>query len=515
MSSNLILDNIFLGTLKNMMFCLNDYRTSKLKEIIEQKGCSVIDCSNDWSSKRRIIVEATNQCVDQCPEDFKFLYDCKCYYRCPEGTYPDNFKCIKDLLTSNYTLPSDNCTIKYYFLGRCNLNLQTNTEKRKFIQSTVNEILRGELYDIVLMAIDYKITFIIREENEIYQIYSLNNKYRNQNLTYIDFGDCRQKLKENAKLDEDDDIIIFKIEYTSPDFKIPIIEYALFGVFGKKRLNIFVCKDMKIMYNIPKFVNNYEEYKFNPDNNYFYDKCLPADSDNIADLTVKDRMDIFNKNNMSLCESICIFKGYSYNNIICECGIKIKFNSFLNVNVSKYNLIYRFEESPSNSLNFWVFKCMINLFSIDIISKNICSIIILVILLAALVGAFLFFLKEQAIMNNKIFMLIETTMKKDDDNNTSENSKNIYFSNDKSIVDKLKIDKERANHKKGTSRILADNMNNNDNKQHNNNSIENIHDKNELMQINKMKECSEYTDNELNNLNYFDKLIKPHLNNIK
>ena len=110
-------------------------------------------------------------------------------------------------------------------------------------------------------------------------------------------------------------------------------------------------------------------------------------------------------------------------------------------------------------------------------------------------------------MNNKIFMLIETTMKKDDDNNTSENSKNIYFSNDKSIVDKLKIDKERANHKKGTSRILADNMNNNDNKQHNNNSIENIHDKNELMQINKMKECSEYTDNELNNLNYFDDIV--------
>ena len=58
------------------------------------------------------------------------------------------------------------------------------------------------------MAIDYKITFIIREENEIYQIYSLNNKYRNQNFTYIDFGDCRQKLKENAKLDKDDDIII-------------------------------------------------------------------------------------------------------------------------------------------------------------------------------------------------------------------------------------------------------------------------------------------------------------------
>ena len=60
-----------------------------------------------------------------------------------------------------------------------------------------------------------------------------------------------------------------------------------------------------------------------------------------------------------------------------------------------YFKIYRFEKSPSNSLNFWVFKCIINLFSIDIISKNICSIIILVILLAALVGAFLFFLKSK------------------------------------------------------------------------------------------------------------------------
>ena len=44
---------------------------------------------------------------------------------------------------------------------------------------------------------------------------------------------------------------------------------------------------MKIMYNIPIFVNNYEEYKFNPDNNYFYDKCLPADSDNIAEFNCK------------------------------------------------------------------------------------------------------------------------------------------------------------------------------------------------------------------------------------
>ena len=257
------------------------------------------------------------------------------------------------------------------------------------------------------------------------------------------------------------------------------------------------------MYYIPRLINNYEEYKYNPDNNYFYDKCLPAELDDIADLSLKERMDVFNKNNMSLCESICTFKGYSYNNIICECGIKIKFNSFLNVNVSKYNLIYRFKESQSNSLNFWVLKCFFNLYTIDIIIKNICSIIIMVIIFSTLVTAFVFFIKEQGVLNNKIFMLIELTMKKEDDNN-SDNSKNIYFSNDKIISDKLKNAKPRANQKKGTSKILDNNMNIGDINQQNNNSIENIYDKNKLIQIKKMKECSEYTDNELNNLLYYD-----------
>ena len=68
-------------------------------------------------------------------------------------------------------------------------------------------------------------------------IYSLKNAKRFNNLTYIDFGECGVKLRENNRLTEDDDILVFKIEYTSPDFKIPIIEYALFGVFGTKRLN--------------------------------------------------------------------------------------------------------------------------------------------------------------------------------------------------------------------------------------------------------------------------------------
>ena len=157
----------------------------------------------------------------------------------------------------------------------------------------------------------------------------------------------------------------------------------------------------------------------------------------MADLTVKDRIGIFNDNNMSLCESICKYKGYEYNYIICECSIKLKFNSFLNVNISKYNLIYRFEEIESNIHNFWVFKCLSNLFTKDIITKNICSIIILVIIFAIFIIIIVFCLKEHGMMETQIFKLIELTLKKEDGLNSMDNSKTISFDNDKSDQNEL------------------------------------------------------------------------------
>ena len=44
--------------------------------------------------------------------------------------------------------------------------------------------------------LEKKENIIKKSGNEIYQIYAMNNKNRNPNLTYIDFGECGQKLKE-------------------------------------------------------------------------------------------------------------------------------------------------------------------------------------------------------------------------------------------------------------------------------------------------------------------------------
>ena len=496
------LNNIFYGTLENMVLCYKESSSSKLNNIVRKKGCSIVNCSSDWSSNRKIIVATTNKCVKECPEDFQFLYQFKCYYRCPPGTYSDNFQCFE---TSTDNNPVKNCSIKNYFFknGNCTLNLQTPIEKRKFIEGTVNGLLNYELYDIALMAIENKQNFIIRDKTEVYQIYSLKNLIREQDLTYIDFEECGKKLKENEKLTKQDDILVFKIEYFSQDFKIPIIEYVLFGEYGTKRLNLYACNKMKINYYIPKIINNYEEYKYNPENYYYNDKCHITYSDNIYDLALKDRMGLFNENNMSLCENMCTFQGYKYNKIICQCKIKSKFNSFLNVNVSKYNLIYRFEQIESDSLNFWVLKCSFNLFSIDVITKNICSIIILAIIFLTFVGYFGFCIFEYNKLNNKIFMLYEITMKKEGQNNSSNNSKNIF----KNDINKINISEGKDYQKKRTERSLNKNSRKSINNQQSSNSINVFVKKNKLIHTNKTKELDIYTDNELNYLSYFDALL--------
>ena len=441
-------------------------------------------------------------CVKNCPDEALFLFDYKCYGKCPGETYPENFICkMPSDNINNNTNNSTECSIGNYFNNYCKKTFISSKDKRKFIERTVSEMVRSELYDIVIRAIDKNFNYVVREENEVYQIYALKNKNIDNNLTYIDFGECGVKLKENNRLTEDDDILVFKIEYTSPDFKIPIIEYALFGVFGTKRLNLNACNGMKINYYIPLTINNFEDFVYNPENSYYNDQCQSAVSENITDMTIKERMDLFNDNNMSLCESMCTFKGYEYNKIICECGVKVKFNSFLNANISKYNLIYRFDQIELSSINIWVIKCFFNLFAKGIIMDNLCSLIILVALFVTFLGTIAFCMIEHNTLNNKIFMLTESALKKTEKDISSHNSKNILSNNVESDINQIKFELEP---RKSSERML----NKNNNKQKSSSIYKNNFNKKKIIQFKKFKEYREYTDNELNNLSYFDAIVQ-------
>ena len=257
------------------------------------------------------------------------------------------------------------------------------------------------------MAYNDKDIFTIDTVNEVYQIYGLSNNKRNENLTYIYFDECVHILKQRYNLNPKDEIIVFKIEYKDPNFKIPIIEYNLISAIKSIKLHLEYCRNTKLKYYIPKEINDFEDYKYNPLNNYYTDKCFPYNKNNL-DIILYDRKKEFDKNNMSLCESMCKFKGYKDNLIECECDIKNKFNSYLNNKTNKYNLIYRFDDSLSKySFNIWVMGCFSSVFPSDNFFSNKCALIIFCIIIINIIGALLLKFIEYKYILNQLYVIFQ------------------------------------------------------------------------------------------------------------
>ena len=413
--------NIFEQTPENMIFCF-DEANERLKRVVYFKQCSYIDCSEDWEKRRQKVISTSNECTNKCDKKLaRFSYRFRCFARCPRGTYPHNFTCTKE--KSHYNR-NQTCNIQYYFMRDCNMTFDNDTEKHKFIINTAEGIMNANLYDIILMALDDNEIYTIYEENEIYQIYSLSNKKRLPGLAYLDLDECGKLLKAKYKLKDEEKILVFKIEFISPDFNTPIIEYLLFGRDGVIKLNLNICNKLKINHYIPKIINDYNEYEFNPLNSFYMDKCSPTEFESDTDLTIYERRNNFNKKNISLCESHCTYKGYVNGQIICECDIKIKFNSYLN-KVDPYNNVYRFKDLGESHLNIWLMKCILLIFKKGILNTNIGHYLVLFIMLIIIIGAIVFYFKEYEILLTKIKNLIQETSDKINKKELSKTQKKL------------------------------------------------------------------------------------------
>ena len=516
------MNDIFLGTQENMVFCINESLSVGINKERIKKGCSIIDCSTNYTINRKLVISTTHECVLKCPEETIFFYDYMCYAKCPNKTLPEDYVCKEpEPVMPNITIKIENdsigCSPKNFFLKKCNKNLFTERDKQRFIKQIVNDMLNSKLYELAIRAIDNKEIFIRDEGTEVYSIYSLSNKNRDPNLVNIDMDECINLLKSKLKY-VNDYIIIFQMEYKIPEFKIPIVEYNLFSYFGTKKITLNHCQKTKVNLYIPKSIDNFQDYKYNPNNNYYFDKCDSYSNEDKTDLTVQDRRFEFNMNNMSLCESSCTFKSYAKNYIKCECDIKLKFNSFLNTYANRYNSIYRFEQTQKNYNNFWVLECIFNIFDKQVILSNLISQIILGIILFSIICSIIFYCKESKILYNKIKYFILYI---------KSNQAKIKTSNDKNKLSKFK----QSNNKKGKNKILhfgKSDKKKNSIKINNLESftersdgkmlkvdlpkiLENSNTKKDEIKENdniEYKEYKERTYNELNNLSYNDAIIQ-------
>ena len=121
---------------ENVAICINESITKeKIFPQIKAKKCHVIDCTEDWESKQKKIVNDNAACIESCNNSspYQFEYNGKCYENCINGYLDDGGNVInkckcdidKCLLCKNAVTNKKctKCDTNYYPIENDELNL--------------------------------------------------------------------------------------------------------------------------------------------------------------------------------------------------------------------------------------------------------------------------------------------------------------------------------------------------------------------------------------------------------
>jgi len=236
------------------------------------------------------------------------------------------------------------------------------------------------------------------KDNVQYQITTTDNQKNNinKNVSTIDLGTCEEKLKNIYGIDKSLPLIIFKIDYFSPDTLIPIIGYEIYHPLNKSKLDLKYCEDILIKLNIPVIIDEENLFKYDPNSEYYNDNCFSYTTENGTDIILNDRKQEFTDNNLSLCEYNCNYTGYNQEDkqSSCNCVIKNKMDLISEIieNPNKLSNNFATEETDtsSGSSNIISITCTKALFSKEGLKKNISSYILLIFIAQFLLSIILF-----------------------------------------------------------------------------------------------------------------------------
>ena len=346
----------------NITYCMNNIENnpSIMKEL-ENKTCAINYCFEDWNSKQKLKIIEKNKCVYDCSDDNIYIYQFKnkCYENCPDGTIlsDDNKFCLIQCTEDEPFLFQEecvsNCKSIDFFNNECSINNKSIVAKETMVGIIENDIITKEM-DINISDSLFlnKNDLIVHNDKEIYQIstsFNQDNKIYSE-IPTINLEECENKLKETNGIDNDKALIIFKMEYYFDDFLIPITEYEIFNPDTKEKLELNVCNSIEINIIIPVIIDKDMIYKYNPDSEYYKNKCFLNEDCEDEDILNK-RKNEFNNNSLSLCEKNCKFVKYDNDtkSVLCKCEIKTKFTKLSELVSNKDNLLFVFLEPQTDN----------------------------------------------------------------------------------------------------------------------------------------------------------------------
>ena len=422
------------------------------------------------------LISQKKQCIENCLEDgiYNYTYKGLCFERCPSWTnisINDSYLC-EDKYECN---PND------FFLGKCKLNntnnnLHNNINKTEennedeMINIILKEIKNGGMDELISQVVqNEKNDLMIKDDNLIYQITSSENQNKNKykNVSSIIFGECEDILMKAYNISENYSLLIFKIDLYQPGASTPIIGYEVYHPITKMKLDLNKCNNSTINFNIPVSIDENNLFKYDPNNEYYKDECIPTASDSDTDILINDRHIEFNDNNLSLCENDCNYNGYEIESKLaqCECGIKSKqlvISELINqTNIFSYNFTNK--EKSSNMITM---KCYYTLFTKEGLKSNIGSYILIFITTIFAISSIMFYKCGYPLLENTINeiirlkeekMKIENMNKKGDINRKETNEDNFRKVSSLTKKRKLKIKKKINNPTKKKKKIKRKN----------------------------------------------------------
>ena len=115
------------------------------------------------------------------------------------------------------------------------------------------------------------------------------NIHKNINIATISLGNCETILKNIYYIEESFSLIIFKIDYYSPDTFIPIIGYEIYHPKNKSILDLKHCEDILIRLNIHVSTDESILFKYGPNSEFYNDNCFSYTRENGTDIIINDR----------------------------------------------------------------------------------------------------------------------------------------------------------------------------------------------------------------------------------
>ena len=301
---------------------------------------------------------------------------------------------IYDLLNDIINDKSDNNTnfndnIKNIFSDSSNYNVFDN-------------IINGDK-DIIISNNEAK-----SKDKIIIQITTTDNQRnnKNNNISTVNFGECEDTLKSIYNINPNKSLLILKIDSYIDGSNIPVIQYELYHPDNKSKLNLSFCNN-KIEINIPVSIDENNLYKYEPDSDYYNDRCYSYTTNNGNDIPLEYRRKEFTNNKMSLCESECNYKGYDYETkkSKCECKLKNEISIFF-IKIDTERLYNQFTGLTSSNID--IIKCYYLLFQKKNLLYNIGFYVILFIIFIFCIGAIIFILKGYNLLVQKIDIIIKT-----------------------------------------------------------------------------------------------------------